>query len=183
MMLAYPNLLTTTVTGPEPVPVSPIQPKAAPLYIQPVSVPLLPAPTPAPPPPDQFRGEGGTTFGVSSGADKPVIYIQPIVPEDRFHILDGGGIYAPPPNDSGYNVNQPTVLPPVTRERPGDSTIQPVPTGQQPTKPDVAPAVVPVTVPASAGPIKGQFLGFDLGIVPLWAWLVGAALIGARILR
>ena len=174
--LAYPDLLSSPVTGPT-APMAPaIQPASAPLYVQPVSVPMLRDPMIAPAPDGQFRGEGGTAFG-----SRPTLYVQPLAPEVA-DSLSNGGIYRPPVDDA-YNINAPVIHPPVAPERPGDSTIQPVPVGQQPTKPNVAPAVQPVTVPASSGPIKGQFLGLDLGVVPLWAWLVGAALIGARILR
>lgn len=173
-MLALSNqLLDSAMTGPEPVAAPVIQPASAPVYVAPVSVPMLPGPTIAPPPPEQFRGEGGTSFGLV-----PQIYILPPAPVN----LNGDtGTYVPPPN-SAYNPATPAPALTGTRARPGDKTIQPVPSGQVPTKPDVAPAVVPVPVPG-AGPVKGTFLGFELAMVPLWAWLVGAALLGARVLR
>lgn len=158
----------------EPVAAPTIQPASAPVYVQPVSVPMLPAPNIAPPPPGQFRGEGGTAFG-----SVPVLYVQPLIPSG----LDGDvGLYVPPPNDA-YNPAAPAPVTPETKARPGDSTIQPVPRGVVPGKPAIAPAVEPVKVPAVAGPIKGSILGFDLSLVPLWAWIVGAALVGARVLK
>lgn len=192
MMLAYPDLLSSGVTGPAPTPLPLISPTMAPAYVQPVSTPIRPNPAIASPPPSQFRGEGGTSFGL-----KPNIYIQaplpaglevqPTIPtgdvRTQLYVqrpVSDGGVYMPPPNTS-FNPNDPAPQTPVTKDRPGDALVMPVPVGQVPAKSDIGTAVVPVTVPG--GPIKGSVLGLDLGVVPLWAWLVGAAILGARVLR
>lgn len=165
-----------SATTPTPAPV--IAPAAAPEYQPPVSVPMVQDPVEAPAPVGQIRGSGGTSFQVSAGSIKLQPYVLPPVIRN-----DGdSGLYVPPPNDA-YNPNAPAPLTPETMARPGDSTIQPVPRGIVPGKPAIAPAVPAVPVPKVAGPIKGNVLGFDLSLVPLWAWIVGAALVGARVLK
>lgn len=166
------------VSAKTPTPAPVIQPAAAPVYVPAVSVPMTQDPTEAPSPAGQYRGSGGTGFAVSAGIVKVQPYILPPVLRN-----DGdAGLYVPPPNDA-YNPNAPAPLTPETKARPGDSTIQPVPRGVVPVRPIIAPAVPEVPVPKVAGPIKGSFLGLDLSLVPLWAWIVGAALVGARVLK
>lgn len=169
------QLLDSAVTyAPVPVVAPMIAPRAGPVYVPAISAPMMPAPTIAPPPPEQFRGEGGTRFG-----SVPELYVMPPIPSG---IRDRELIYQLPPNEA-YNPATPAPLLPETKPRPGDSTIQPVPRGVVPGKPAIQPAVPEVTVPKLPGPVKGSFLGLDLGLVPLWAWLVGAALLGARVLK
>lgn len=157
-----------------PVVAPAIQPASAPVYLPAISVPMMPDPTIAPPPVGQYRGEGGTAFG-----SVPRLYVQPPVPGGAG---DVGAIYRLPPNEA-YNPALPAPILPETKPRLGDSTIQPVPRGDVPTKPAVQPAIPEVTVPKVPGPIKGNILGLDLALVPLWAWIVGAALLGARVLK
>lgn len=88
--------------------------------------------------------------------------------------------YAPPPvlkwDQQGAVPNNPELAP-----RRGDKQTMPVPTGQQPTRPPVGEAIPESTPPK--GPVTGKVGGFDLSAVPLWAWLAGAALLGARLLK
>lgn len=199
--MALANLVTAVKTeldlervAPPPLTAPAIAPAPAPAYIPPVSVPMNPNPYIAPPPPYQFMGEGGTPFG-----DAPELYVPPdrIIPpppDRRFGWVWTGAKweftpvladYDPPPivqyDQGGGAVAKPYVLP----MRPGEDSLMPVPGGDVPTRPDVAPTVEQVQTPAPAGtgPFKGNFLGADLSIVPLWAWLVGAALLGARVLK
>lgn len=145
----------------------PIVPMSAPLYVAPTNPYIAPAPTLAREPDYQFRGEGGTPFGA-----RPPIYIHPMIDLETRDLLYIG---QPPPQDNQVTPKQPE-LPP----RPGEKAVMPVPTGQQPTKPPVPAVTTPVQKP---GPITGMVAGFDLARVPLWAWLVGAAVVGSRLLR
>lgn len=162
--------LIVTDTSEPAVVVSPIAPKSAPAYVPPTDAFIAPNPIIAPPPDGQFRGEGGTPFG-----SRPSIYIVPIVPvADGGYDLSGYGDVVP-------NRDKGPVLPnPVLPGRPGDKQTMPVPTGQQPTKPAVAPAVNALQQP---GPITGNVAGFDLSRIPFWGWLVGAAFLGSRLLK
>lgn len=150
--------------------VPPIVATAAPAYVPPMDPFIPPNPVLAPTPPGTFRGEGGTPFGF-----RPVLYIQPMVPV----VLDGGYDLSgysevPAPAKGAIPAN------PVRPGRPGKDQVMPVPTGQQPTKPAIAPAVQSVEQP---GPITGTVAGFDLSRIPFWAWLAGAAFLGSRLLR
>ena len=149
--------------------VSPIAPKSAPAYVPPTDAVIPPNPIVAPTPEGTFRGEGGTPFWF-----RPTLYVQPIVP-----IYDGGydlSGYGDMPVRNKGAVNPNPVLP----GRPGEDQTMPVPTGQQPKKPAIAPAVQSVTQP---GPVAGNVAGFDLSRIPFWAWLAGAAFLGSRLLR
>lgn len=145
------------------------------------SAPLPPDPAIAPPPVYQFRGEGGTPFG-----SVPQLYTQrPVIAESRcgtggFRCGEVG--YNPPP-PVAYDPDAPP--PPIIHIglRPGDHTIQPVPSDPPPAKPPVPKPVDPVTQPAPAGPVRGMVLGFDLSKVPLWAWIGLVAVVGVRVLR
>jgi hypothetical protein len=187
-------------------PVPAIEPAPAPRYLPPVSVPMNPNPTLAPAPAGTFMGEGGVPFGSA-----PVIYAAPesITPRFETHgwwtnSLTGevveGDRTAPPSRAYGWrwapNMPADYTPPPVLKWDPdapapenetlaprrGDKQNMPVPTGMQPTKPPVGEAT-PQVAPPGSGPVRGSFLGADLSIVPLWVWLAGAALIGARILK
>src|SRR6267142_2531220 len=139
MALSNAQLDAAVVLAPRPEVAPVIQPTPPPVYIAPVSVPLYPAPAVAPTPLNQIRGEGGTPFGF-----RPELYVQPLVPvlavpvELRDYRLRVG--YEPPPNDA-YNPGAVVPTPPETPPRPGDSTIQPVPVGQDPRKAAVPSAV------------------------------------------
>lgn len=139
---------------------------------------LVPSPMLAPSFEGQFLGKGGTPFGVM-----PRIYITPLPPA----VINGGGEIL----RGGVDVSYPfkpragdpegLVPPPVLRpRRPGEDAIVPVPTGQQPTKPPL-----PVTQPqiTPVAPVTGKVGGFDLAKVPFWAWLVAAAVVGAKLLK
>lgn len=146
-----------------------IAPTAAPSYVPPTDPTIPPNPVIAPPPPNQYFGRGGTPFGA-----RPRLYVEPLVYGDeydkRLYPLD------PRAGTNDGKVAREQVLPP----RPGEKKVMPVPRGDQPTKPPVPPAIEPVQKP---GPITGVVAGFDLSRVPLWAWLVAAALLGSRLLR
>lgn len=143
-------------------------PTAPPAYVPPTNPYIPPAPTLAAPPEGQTLGKGGTPFGAV-----PLIYIQPPV----IRYANGDGLYVPPPiRPEEPPTSQPVALPP-----PGNKEVMPVLIGQQPRKEPVAEALDPVQKPA--GPIRGTLAGFDLATVPLWAWLVGAAFLGSRLLR
>ena len=153
-------------------------------------------PLPAPPPPlvtdsalvsspmlassfdGQFMGKGGTPFGVA-----PRIYVAPLPPQ----LLNGYGDvlnegvdvsypYKPRAGDPDGLVPQPELRPP----RPGEDAVMPVPAGQQPTKPPL-PKTQPQIAPIA--PVTGKVGGFDLATVPFWAWLVAAAVVGAKLLK
>jgi hypothetical protein len=94
--------------------------------------------------------------------------------------LDTG--YAPPGNDA-YNPQSKVENPPDVVARPGFFQTMPVPVSKGPAKPYVGPVPTNAVVPPPAGPIAGQVFGFDLAKVPLWAWLVGAAFLGAKVLK
>ncbi len=155
--------------------ISPIEPMSAPAYVPPTEAVIPPNPIVAPAPDYQFRGEGGTPFGV-----RPPLYITPLVvtnPDERYNLdVSGYGDNVPTERLAKPAIARPFILP----QRPGEDQIMPVPTGQQPMKPPVAPAVESVTKP---GPIGGTIGGFDLSRIPFWAWLAGAALLGSRLLR
>ena len=166
-----------------------IAPAPAPRYVPPLSVAILPAPMIAPPPDGQYMGEGGTPFG-----SMPVLYIQPPVlpppPPDRrpgwfwngtAWIYVGEADYNPPPVLK-YDPDAPAPENPTLPMRRGEKQVMPVPAGQVPARPDAGEITPQVTTPGT-GPVKGMFLGADLSIVPLWAWLAGAALLGARLLK
>lgn len=147
-------------------------PRSAPAYVPPVDPYIYPAPTLAQPPNYQIMGTGGTPFG-----DQPVIYAAPpLVPYT--------------PNTGGRELDTvmtrdddaPVSQQPVERAPKGSGYVMPVLKRAEPIKPPVAPQVTPVEKPAP-GPITGTVAGFDLARVPLWAWLVGAALIGSRLLK
>lgn len=155
---------------PAPVVVVPaITATAAPAFVPPMDPVIPPNPVIAPPPPYQHRGEGGTPFGA-----RPTLYIQPMRYGDEYDAR----LYPLEPRVGAGDgaVPRPRILP----MRPGEKEVMPVPTGQQPTKPPVPPVTPSVQPP---GPITGTVAGFDLARVPLWAWLVAAALLGSRLLR
>lgn len=145
------------------------QPVAAPAYVPPTDPYIYPAPMLAPSPEGQTLGKGGTAFG-----SVPPIYIQPPV----IRYANGDGLYVPPP----IRPEEPPTSQPVQPPPPGNEQVMPVLIGQQPRKEPVAEALDPVQKPA-AGPVRGTLAGFDLATVPLWAWLVGAAFLGSRLLR
>lgn len=166
-----------------------IEPAPAPRYVPPISVPMIVAPVIAPPPEGQYMGEGGTPFGAV-----PVLYIAPPVlpppPPDRrpgwfwngtAWVYVGEADYTPPPVLK-YDPDAPAPENPVLPRRKGDNQVMPVPAGQVPARPDAGEATPQVT-PVGTGPVKGMFLGADLSMVPLWAWLAGAAFVGARLLK
>lgn len=160
----------------------------------PVAKPIVPFP--APPPPlvsdsaltpspmiapsfaGQFLGKGGTPFGVM-----PRIYVTPLPPA----VLNGdgeilrGGVdvsypYKPRVGDPDGLVDPITLRPP----RPGEDAIVAPPTGLQPIKPPLPPTQPQITPVA---PVTGKVGGFDLAKVPFWAWLVVAAVVGAKLLK
>jgi len=144
-----------------------------PAYMPPVELYIAPDPPEAPAPEYQFRGEGGTPFGA-----RPPAYVTPlyILPPVQGYDLEGYADQFPGSfGNKGAVPGQP-LLP----GRPGKDQVMPVLTGQQPTKPAVAPPVESVQRP---GPITGTVAGFDLSRVPFWAWLAAAAVVGSRLLR
>lgn len=163
------TLIVSDDTQPAVV-IAPIAPMSAPAYVPPTDPMIPPNPVVAGTPEGTFRGEGGTPFGY-----RPTLYIQPIVPdyETGYDVQYGDQL---PDNINKGALNPNAVLP----GRPGKDQIMPVPTGQQPAKPAIAPAVNPVQQP---GPVTGNVAGFDLSRIPFWAWLVGAAVLGSRLLR
>ncbi len=131
----------------------------------------------SPPPPNQFRGEGGTPFSPGSAPPAyiapPQLFIVPRIPLDLYGYAD----------DMPVTVNKKPIDPwTLITDRPGDSQIMPVPVARPVTKPTVAPAIDPVQKP-TPGPISGTVAGFDLSRIPFWAWLAAAALLGSRLLR
>lgn len=149
------------LTAPLPTPYN------APAYVAPTN-PIIPqAPTMALPPDGQTMGKGGTSFG-----SVPPIYILP--PVIRYDTPDAG--YDELPYRPPKVVPQPLVEPTL----PGTKAVMPVPVGQQPAKVPVPAVVASVETP---GPITGTVAGYDLARVPLWAWLVGAAVIGSKVLK
>lgn len=144
-------------------------PTAPPAYVPPTNPYIYPAPSLAPSPEGQTLGKGGTAFG-----SVPPIYIQPPV----IRYANGDGLYVPPP----IRPEEPPTSQPLAPPPPGTDQVMPVLIGQQPDKVPVAPARDPVQKPA-AGPVRGTIAGYDLATVPLWAWLVGAAFLGSRLLR
>lgn len=165
------TLIESNVTQPGVV-VPPIEPTSAPAYVPPTQPVIPPNPMVAAAPDYQFRGEGGTPFGSNPPAYLLPYTIEP--PVRDYGLSDTGAV--PVERVSKLAVPRPFILPP----RPGEDQVMPVPTGQQPAKPNVAPAVEPVSKP---GPVSGTFQGFDLARIPFWAWLVGAAVLGSRLLR
>lgn len=144
----------------------------APVYV-PVGAPVPPNPIIALPPVNQFRGAGGTPFIVSAGGSQPPVYRPAIIPTyipnaydipvvDTFNPQDPAApmIIAPAPDGTKSNILPPKVRPPA--------------------KPPVTGNPTPTVMP---GPISGTVAGFDLTRIPLWAWLAGAALLGARLLK
>lgn len=150
---------------------TPITPTPAPTYQAPSisDTATVQAPMIAPPFPGQTLGKGGTPFGAV-----PLIYVHPLP------ILYDAGLklypYEPRAGDPDGLVPQPELRPP----RPGEDAITPVPVGQQPTKPPL-PVQQPQISPLP--PVKGTVAGFDLAKVPFWAWLVAAAVLGAKLLK
>jgi len=188
-----------------PPPVSPMP------LSPPLDAPIPPNPVTAPPPTGQFRGEGGTTFAISSGIARPLVYVRPLIetlPKPVLYATPESGDFAPmapvtpvpniaPPAGTNANVKSPVLwvntidgrrqyapydVPPDKSpgwKRTGTATTLPVPTKPK----DPAPALDPAGRDAQSGPITGKVAGFDLGRIPLWGWLIGAALIGARLLK
>lgn len=149
-------------------------PISAPEYT-PVGAPIASNPIIAPPPPQQFRGTGGTPFVDSAGISQPAVYLRPYI----ISTPSPADLYDTPATDT-YNPNSPATPAPLQPKAPGTGanvTPRPVP---PPAKPPVPAAVSKTVMP---GPISGNVAGFDLSRVPLWAWLVGAAVLGARLLR
>jgi hypothetical protein len=146
----------------------------APAYVPLGFAPIPPNPTIAPPPDGQFMGRGGTPFG-----SIPVLYAAPR--DDAGSVGDtyrvpSPEVYGDSPNPvpaPGANLNP---------ARPGEDNIVLPPLVPAPIKPDV-PEALDAVKGAPAGPVRGMLAGFDLATVPLWAWLVGAALVGARFLK
>lgn len=165
------NIVEAAITKPAVV-VPSIVATAPPTYMPPTNPYIAQNPAVAPPPPYQFRGEGGTPFGA-----RPPAYVMPpyILPPVRTYDLEGYADQLPDNINKGAVPDQPD-LP----GRPGKDQVMPVLTGQQPTKPAIAPAIESVQKP---GPITGTVAGFDLARVPFWAWLATAAVVGSRLLR
>lgn len=171
-MIGIPTLIKS-IDAPvvEAAPAPPaIIPKPAPLYVPPVSdAATTPNPMNAPSFPGQTLGKGGTPFGAM-----PVIYLRPMP-----IVFDGVGTlypYQPRIGKPDGLVPQIEILPP----RPGEDALVPVPTGQQPKKselPPQQPSISPLP------PVRGKVAGVDLAKVPFWAWLVAAAVIGAKLLK
>lgn len=150
----YTAPLPEPTTAPVPAPLDPI---------------IAPAPTTAPPPPDQTRGEGGTPYQLV-----PEVYGPPPV---LIYAPEGTDDYVGPDRmERNPATKQPVEETPNTPGRVAPITV-PFPV----LKPAVPAAVAPVTKPA--GPITGNVAGFDLARVPLWAWLAGAAFLGAKLLK
>lgn len=154
--------IAKALTAPLPTPYS------APAYVPPTDPIIAQAPTTALPPDDQTMGRGGTSFG-----SVPPIYILP--PPIRYDDTPEAGYDALP-----YRPREPVPQYQVEPTLPGTKAVMPVPTGQQPAKVPVPAVVASVESP---GPIKGTVAGYDLARVPLWAWLVGAAVIGSKVLK
>lgn len=146
---------------------------AAPEYV-PVGAPVPPNPVTAPPPPVQFRGAGGTPFLITSGARSPAVYSPAIIPTYKPFLYDV-------PDTAAYNPNAPAVPLPVAKAPAGTKANVPVPVVVPPSKVPVPATQTPTQAPP--GPVSGNVGGFDLSRVPLWAWLVGAAVVGSRFLR
>lgn len=145
---------------------------SAPVYV-PVGDPVPPNPIIAPPPPGQFRGEGGTSFIISAGGIQPPVYRPSIIPTYIPNTYDI-------PVTDAYNPQDPAA-PMIIAPAPGGTRANvPVPTVPPPAKPPVTGNPTPTEMP---GPISGTVAGFDLTRIPLWAWLAGAALLGARLLK
>src|SRR6266496_1046973 len=148
---------------------------AAPKYVPEItSTPIPPNPVIAPPPEGQIKGTGGTIFGIVSGAIKPPVtlapYIMPTMKEPLYDL----------PDNDAYAPMAPYA--PLIQAKPpaGTQAYVTPPKVPAPVKSNVPPVVTSVP---SLGPITGKVAGFDLATVPLWAWLLGAAVLGARLLR
>ena len=194
MALTVPIDATLDIPAAAPAPAAPaIAPVSAPAYQPPVSVPMNPNPAPAGAPPGTYRGAGGTPFTTGAGITKfDPYYLMPGIDyrkdfpygAETYEPItaipgEGGLSYIPPPNQA-YNPNGSVPNVPVIRLRPGEQSNVTPPPAMPPAKPGVAPNPTPVPVP---GPISGTIAGYDLSQVPLWAWLVGAAVLGAALLK
>ena len=150
-------------------------PTPAPEYM-PVGAPVPPNPIIAPPPPQQYRGEGGTPFLDGSGFNQPTVYLRPyIIPVPPSESV----LYGIPETET-YYPNAPAV-PQIIAKKPAGTGANVTPPPVPPPAKLPVPAVVSPTV--KPGPVTGNVGGFDLSRVPLWAWLVGAAVVGARLLK
>lgn len=149
------------LTAPLPTPAS------APAYVPPTNPTIPQAPTQALSPEGQTMGKGGTSFG-----SVPPIYILP--PVIRYDTPEVGYDVLP------YRPREPVPQNPIEPTLPGTKAVMPVPVGQQPAKVPVPAVVASVETP---GPITGSVAGYDLARVPLWAWLVGAAVVGSKVLK
>jgi len=158
-----------------PVLIAPeITPSPAPTYVPPVSTPMALTPISAPPPDGQILGTGGTAFVLSSGS----LRLSPWL--TRLNRLLGG---------TPYTNTMPTPVQPIAPQTPsvpppgGSGTIMPVPSVPRPRKPAIGDATESVPTPAPRGPVSGTVAGFDLATVPLWAWLVAAAVVGWKFFK
>lgn len=169
MALAVPtsndlNVKATVETYQAPLPT----PTAPPAYVPPTDPYIPPAPMLATPPAWQTLGKGGTYFGAV-----PQVYAQPPV------ILYGDAedqLYG----DMPYKPREAVDPQPVEAPPPGTKATMPVIRNKVPPKVPVAAAVDPVEKP---GPITGEVAGFNLARIPFWAWLAGAAVLGAKVLK
>ena len=159
-----PTLQTATQ---EPLVAPVIAPASAPAYVPDTQPYLAPSPVVAPPPDGQFRGEGGTSFGlIPQVYERPYVTVQPGTDP-----LYGG------PAVATYWNGEAVPTRPLTPPRPGEESIMPVPKSTAPTRSYIAPTQAPV-VPVKPGPIQATVLGFDLSVIPLWTWLLaGGALV------
>jgi hypothetical protein len=161
-----PDLLrvTTVATPDAPLPT----PMSAPAYVPP-SDPVIPLnPTIAPPPDGQFLGKGGTSFGLIPATYWPSMPLPYTKPGSELYALE--------------TRSQPGIAAPlILAKRPGDDANVPVPSVPVPIKPPIAETITAAQPPK--GPISGVVAGFDLAKVPLWAWLVGAAVLGAKLFK
>lgn len=188
---------------PAPVAPMPISP--------PLDAPVPPNPVTAPPPDGQIRGEGGTLFAVSSGLLKPLVYLQPYtpaLPKPVLYATPEPEDFAPmapvtpvpnvtPPAGTNANVKNAVLWRNTITGRTAFSPYDTPPDkssgwvlANTPAKQPVPGSTAPVPQTTNAvsrdsqpGPITGKVAGFDLSRVPLWAWLVGAALVGAKLLK
>ncbi len=166
------NLALPTKDGGALAPIIP-PPTPAPVYV-PVGDPVPPNPVTDTPPPDQTRGTGGTIFAVTAGIIAPPVYRPMIIPT-----FQPPELY-PSPTPDGYYPNAPAVPQIIAPAKPGTRANVMPPPVPPPAKQPVPANATPTEMP---GPIKGTVAGFDLTRVPLWAWLVGAALLGARLFK
>lgn len=158
-----------------PVLVAPsITPTPAPTYVPPVSTPMALTPVAAPPSPGSTLGTGGTPFSISSG----LVRLSPWL--TRLTRLGGS---------TPYTGTMPTPVRPIAPETPsvpapgGSGTVMPVPSVPRVPKPKLGDATEPVPTPSPRGPVQGTVAGFDLSTVPLWAWLVAAAVVGWKFFK